>query len=273
LENGTDVAEFSESSLSIDLTRIGAICEEEWQAFLSDMDASPVPQKQDLRGFFLNWVAVFIPEAFPAPLQAKMSAWMAVQIDNSEAMNWSYVKPPLIGSTLFALTGNRWWLHIQLSNFADGGSLVRSFFHKSFALIAPRISFDEELVKRLDFGMKHAYFYMDVPLALYAVSQGDPEEKLVNLKRWQEGFMNTDEKNAVDGFVKGLPVINPLQYWMLEKTTYVAVRLGSFPVVSSSNSGLPLGIDFSAVWERVQEHPLCSASITLERAASAPTAT
>jgi hypothetical protein len=51
LENGTDVAEFSESSLSIDLTRIGAICEEEWQAFLSDMDAIPVPQKQDPRAF------------------------------------------------------------------------------------------------------------------------------------------------------------------------------------------------------------------------------
>jgi hypothetical protein len=101
----------------------------------------------------------------------------------------------------------------------------------------------------LDIGMKHAYFFMDVALALYAVSQGYPEEKLTNLKRWQEGFMNSAEKDAVEGFVNGLLVPNPLQYWMLENTTYVAMRMGSFPVATRSDR-LPLGIDFSTIWER-----------------------
>ncbi len=261
------MAEFQSSPLSLDLRRIGAVCEEEWQTFLEDMDAVPVPQRQDLRGFLLNWVAVFIPEAFPPSLQSKMSAWMSLQIDRSGAFDSSYVKPPLIGSTLFALTGDRWWLRIQLLNFADGGSLVRSFFHKSLALVAPRIAFDSDLLERLDIGMKSHYFYMDVPLALYAVAVGDSEEKIVNLKRWQEGFLNSHEKDAVDGFVNGHPVINPLQHWMLEKMTYVAMRFSSFPVASPSHNGLPLGTEFGDVWGRVQQHPLFASYIELRRGA------
>lgn len=259
------MAEFESSPLSLELGRIGTLCEEEWQAFLEDMDAVPIPQKQDLRGFLLNWVAVFIPEAFPASLQSKMTAWMEIQIDRSGALDWGYTKPPLIGSTLFALTDNRWWLRIQLLNFADGGSLVRSFFHKSLALVAPRIAFDSDLLERLDTGMKNHYFYMDVPLALYAVSVGDSEEKIVNLKRWQEGFLNSHEKDAVDGFIKGHPVINPLQHWMLEKMTYVAMRFASFPMASLSDNGLPLGMEFSSVWDRVQQHPLFSSYLELKR--------
>ena len=259
------MAEFETSSLSLDVSRIGALCVEEWESFLESMASVPVPQRQDLRGFFLNWVAVFIPEAFPSSLQSQMSTWMNAQIEASESANWGYVKPPLIGSTLFALTGSSWWLRIQLSNFADGGSLVRNFFHKSLGLVAPRITFDSYLVERLDFGMKAHYFYMDVALALYAVSLGDHETKIVNLKRWQEGFLNTHEKNAVDGFLNGSPVINPLQHWMLEKMTYVAMRLGSFPIAPPAYTGLPLGIKFSGVWEQMQAHPLFSSYIELKR--------
>lgn len=249
------MAEFTSSPLSIDLSRIAAICDEEWQYFLDDMDVTPVPQRQDLRGFFLNWVAVSIPQAFPASLQSTMCAWMEPQLDTRDS-TWGFVRPPLIGSTLFALTGNRRWLQVQFDNFADGGSLVRSFFHKSLALVAPRISFDLELLRRLDFGMKSVYFYMDVPLALYAVSLGDADEKLTNLRRWQEGFMNSQEKAAVEGYLKGLPVPNPLQHWFLEKMSYVGMRIGCFQITPPLNGGLPLGVTFSSVWELIQQHPL-----------------
>ena len=258
------MAEFSSSPLSIDLSRISAICDEEWQSFLDDMDITPVPQRQDLRGFFLNWVAVFIPQAFPASLQSAMVAWMEPQLDTRDS-TWGYVRPPLIGPTLFALTSNRGWLQVQFDNFADGGSLVRSFFHNSLALVAPRISFDQELLRRMDFGMKSVYFYMDVPLALYAISQGDTEEKLANLRRWQEGFMNSQEKAAVEGYLKGLPVPNPLQHWLLEKVSYVGMRIGCFQVRTPVSGGLPLGLGVSGVWQSMQEHPLFSPYIEIAR--------
>ena len=261
------MAEFTSSPLSIDLSRIAAICDEEWQSFFDDMDITPVPQRQDLRGFFLNWVAVFIPEAFPASLQSTMCTWMEPQLDTRDS-TWGYVRPPLIGSTLFALTGNRRWLQVQFDNFADGGSLVRSFFHKSLALVAPRISFDPELLRRMDFGMKNVYFYMDVPLALYAVSQRDTDEKLIDLKRWQEGFMNSEEKAAVEGYLKCIPVPNPLQHWLLEKMSYVGMRIGCFQVTAPANNGLPLGLGVSAVWESMQEHPLFSPYIEMTRGKS-----
>ena len=256
--------EFTSSPLSIDLSRIAVICDEEWESFLDDMDITPVPPRQDLRGFFLNWVAVFIPQAFPASLQSTMCGWMEPQLDSRNS-TWGYVRPPLIGSTLFALTGNRRWLQVQFDNFADGGSLVRTFFHKSLALVAPRVSFDQELLRRMDFAMKSVYFYMDVPLALYAVSQGGPEEKLANLRRWQEGFMNSLEKAAVEGYLKGLPVPNPLQHWLLEKMSYVGMRVGCFQVRTQVNIGLPLGLGVSAVWQRMQEHPLFSPYIEIAR--------
>ena len=257
------MAELTSSPLSIDLSRIAAICDEEWQSFLDDMDATPVPQRQDLRGFFLNWVAVFIPQAFSASLQSTMCAWMEPQLETRDS-SCGYVRPPLIGSTLFALTGNRRWLQVQFDNFADGGSQVRNFFHKSLALVAPRISFDQELLRRMDFGMKSVYFYMDVPLALYAVSQGDTDEKLANLRRWQGSFMNAAEKEVVDGFVGDQLVGNPLLPWLMEMTTYVALRLGCFPDAAREVM-LPLGVNFSAIWERIQEHPLFSSHIRLKR--------
>jgi hypothetical protein len=157
---------------------------------------------------------------------------------------------------------------VQFDNFADGGSLVRSFFHKSLALVAPRISFGPELLQRMDIGMKNVYFYMDVPLALYAVSQGDIDEKLANLRRWQEGFMNSQEKVAVEGYLKGLPVLNPLQHWLFEKMSYVGMRIGCFQVTSPLNGGLPLGVPFFSVWELIHLHPLFSPYIELNRGAS-----
>ena len=253
-------------TLSIDSNRVAAICKEEWQSFLEDMDIAPVPARQDLRGFFLNWVAVFLPDAFPTSLQGKMSAWMAPRLHTRDS-TWGYVRPPLIGSTLFALTGDDGWRQVQFDNFADGGSQVRSFFHRSLALVAPRITFDSELLRRLDFGMKHVYFFMDIPLALYAVSKGDPNEKLESLKRWQTGFMNSPEKEAVEGYLNGRLVANPLQHWISEKMSYVALRVACFPVATPAIAGLPLGIAISPVWERMQQHPLFSSHIKLVRKA------
>jgi hypothetical protein len=110
-------------TLFIDRSRIGTICEEEWASFLDDDYLTPVPERQDLCGFFLNWVAVFLPDAFPTSLQSRLSAWMEQQFDQPDS---GHVKPPLIGSTLFALTGDRHWLRIQFDNFADGGSQVET---------------------------------------------------------------------------------------------------------------------------------------------------
>ncbi len=139
------MAEFEASPLSIDLDRIAAVCEEEWAAFLSDMDIEPVPERQDFRGFLLNWVAVFAPEAFPPSLSDQMVDWM----ENGLAAGrweWRTVKRPFIGATLFALTGNTRWLRIQFNNFDNGGSQLRTFYHRTLALIAPSLTFDEDLI-------------------------------------------------------------------------------------------------------------------------------
>jgi hypothetical protein len=54
-----------------------------------------------------------------------------------------------------------------------------------------------------------------------------------------------------------------MQYWLLEKMTYVAMRLASFPQTQDGATGLPLGVELSTVWERVQRHPLFSSYISL----------
>jgi hypothetical protein len=262
------VPEFSSHPLSIDTGRLSAICEEEWELFLHDMPLNPVPQIQDRRGFFLNLVSVFVPEALPTSLQSAMSAWMESQLD-ANGFSWQYAKPALIGSTLFALTGSQDWLRLQTENFADGEANVRSFLHKSLALVSPKISFDAELAQHLDFGMKKGYFYMDVPLALYAVAQGDAEEKLQNLRRWQEGSMNTNEQEVVEALINGHPARNPLQSWITEKLTYTALRTSCLPSTRALNVGLPLGIELSTVLERMEGHPLFGPYVELRRDADA----
>jgi hypothetical protein len=249
------------ANLKVDPERIGALCEDEWYAFLNDIEITPVPQVQDLRGFFLNWVAVFMPEAFPPILKERMSSWMTGFLREERDLNWSYVRPPLIGSALFALTGERNWLKLQIDNFADGGSTVRSFFHKSLALAAPQLTFDFELIFRLDHGMKVPYFFMEIPLALYIISPGDLDFKRKNFKRWQEGFLNHGEKEMVDAFLKGLPVHNPLLSWLVQGSNYAALRLGSIVESTSGNPAAMRHLAMSTVWERITPHPMFGAYI------------
>jgi hypothetical protein len=253
--------ETTSSTLCLDLDRVAVMCEEEWQCFLDDMELDPVPELQDLRGFFLNWVAVFLPEAFPPSLQSAMSVWMEPQLRCGTM--WACVRPPLIGSTLFALTDESRWLEVQFRNFADGGSEVRSFFHRTLALVAPCMSFTPELVERLDLGLRRVYFFMDVPLALYAVSSGNAEEKLVNLATWQGYSMNPEEKTAIEGYLKGEAVSNPLQPWLLRMMTYVALRMGCSAATESTNLALSLSGGLPAIWERMRCHKLFAPYIRL----------
>lgn len=259
------MAEFDSCPLSIDLDRIGVICADEWQSLLDDMNLEPIPERQDFRGFLLNWVATFAPEAFPQTLLDEMAEWMEVgsAVGPSE---WRMVKRPFIGATLFALTGNTRWLRIQFNNFANGDSQLRSFFHRTLGLVAPRLTFDEDLIARLEAGLRHRYFVMSPPLVLYAVSLGDVEEKIANLTAWKAAYpMNADEEKTVTQFLRGEPAPNPLQSWLLRSSSYVALRLGAQGGIPSQSVRLPIGLGFSEVWERVQKHPLTSGSVSLAR--------
>ncbi len=227
------MSEFSSSYLLIDLDRVATACEEEWQSILADMDIDPVPERQDFRGFFLNWVAVFAPEAFPPALSNKMARWMEDEsaIRPSE---WRIVKRPFIGATLFALTGSTRWLRIQLSNFDYGDSQLRSFYHRTLALIAPRLVFDADLIARLEAGLRSRYFQMSLPLILYAVSKGDPEQKMSNFRSWKIAYpMNRGEEETVARFLNDDAAPNPLQSWFLANNSYIALRLCCQDVGSS----------------------------------------
>jgi hypothetical protein len=130
------------------------------------------------------------------------------------------------------------------------------------------MSFDSELVARLDYGLKVPYFMMDTPLVLYAVSQGAPEQKLSNLKKWRKCyFMNTAEEETVDRFLKGAPARNPLQSWLLRNTSYTALRIGCYPSGTPSETTLPLGAARADIWNRMDQHPLFSAYVKLDRPA------
>lgn len=259
------MTEVASTDLSIDHGRIRAICEEEWCSFLADLQVAPIPERQDLRASLLNWVAVFLPEAFPSRLAFQMAAWME-EHQATDRTVWGFAKPPLIGATLFALTDDPSWLRVQRAYFDYGGSQLRSFLHQSLALVAPRMYFDSDLIARLDNGLKLAYFFMDTPLVLYAVAKGDPAEKLGNLKKWQESyFMNPCEKGTVDGLLKGAPVENPLQYRLFRNTSYVTLRLSCQPNSLPADTKLPLGVALSDIWTRLDEHPLFSPHVKLEQ--------
>jgi hypothetical protein len=58
------MVEIASASLSIDLSRIAAICEEEWPAFLDEVGIDPIPERQDLRAFFLNWVGASLSDVW-----------------------------------------------------------------------------------------------------------------------------------------------------------------------------------------------------------------
>jgi hypothetical protein len=227
------------------------------------MDIEPVPERQDFRGFFLNWVAVFAPEAYPLSLSDQM-AWMENGWGGGRA-EWRMVKRPFVGATLFALTGSTRWLRIQFNNFDYGGSQLRSFYHRTLALIAPRLTFDQDLIDRLGAGLQRRYFVMAPPLVLYAVSRGEVEEKRENLRAWQTAYpMNPDEAETVASLLNGDAARNPLQSWLLRNTAYVALRLGSQSAESHNTIRLPIGLGFAEVWSRIERHPLMAGWVKLQ---------
>lgn len=251
------------SDLSIDLSRLVEVCKEEWRAFLLDVPVDPIPERQDLRAFLLNWVAVFVPEVFQfCSLQAEMAQWMEDFMAEAQSV-WRFAKPPLIGSALFALTGEPYWLRAQREYFDYGGAQVRSFLHDSLALVAPKMSFDEELMRRLDHGMKVPYFFMDTPLVLFALSRGDLDDKMAFFRKCKDRFMNSREEETVNAFLEGEHVRNPLNSWMLANTSYVLLRLGCHVTARSGEMVLPLGVELATVWSRVQSHPLMEGTIKL----------
>src|SRR5262245_7487445 len=100
------------NSLSINLGHIASMCREEWSALVDDIHLEPIPERQDLRGFFLNWVAAFIPEAFPNDLRLSIESWLRdFEEEDSSPFGWSKVL--LVRATLFALTDNVEWLRIH----------------------------------------------------------------------------------------------------------------------------------------------------------------
>lgn len=69
-----DLPAHASHSLFIDRSRIETICEEEWASFLDDNHLTPVPEQQDLRGFFLNWVAAMAKRTRPASTHSLRSS-------------------------------------------------------------------------------------------------------------------------------------------------------------------------------------------------------
>ena len=267
--------EFASTSLFIDISHVAQVCEEEWRSFVEDNELDPIPERQDLRGFLLNWVAVFLPEAFPHstesphPLVLEMAGWMEAQ-EKLDHPVFGFMKPPFIGATLFALTGDEFFLRCQTENFAYGGSQERILLQRSLTLVAPRMSFNEELVARLNYCMKISYFFMSTPLLLYAVSVGDSDSKIDQFNKWKNSFfMNTEEERIVDCFLAGEAAENPLESWLLRNTTYVMLRLASSSI--SSPTKVPLGLLLSDVWERVGEHPLFAPYVRLIRTGGSET--
>ena len=48
----------------------------------------PIPERQDLRAFFLNWVAVFVP-GVPSSLTGQMAAWMG-EHESADETVWGF---------------------------------------------------------------------------------------------------------------------------------------------------------------------------------------
>jgi hypothetical protein len=256
------MAESETSPLLIDRARVRVACQQEWEVFVAASALRPIPEGQDQRAFFLNWVAEFMPEAFPQDLIPGMWSFVENALSDSDPFAWC--RPLLIETTLFALTGG-WNSHqTHVSYFDYGGSFDRAFLHQTLALVAPALCFDAELTARLERCLSIPFLHMDYGLALYGVSQGSRDVKLANLKRWREAFfMNTSEAEIVDRFLEKQLAHNPLVGYLLRNTSYVTLRIGCEQTGLGTDDSLDLRYSLSDVWTRVANHPLYASYIEL----------
>jgi hypothetical protein len=248
----------------LDRSRLDRILWQLWTEYQRDFEVRPITEIQDLRAFSILWVSTFVPEVVSVPFRNALTraVWQYRARNDYASFCASRILP--MEAALYALTGEDSCLEIVT---------------ESLALVANRLVFDAEMLRRIAHNLEVKHFFCEWPVILFATSKGDPDSKRQQVRKWLDTYdLNGDERDVLQKLVRGLWVVNPFLNRLLRTQQFMTLRLaGSIAAPAETPVQLPMSppdqgeldlyddpLDISVVWKRLSGHPLTAAMIKIE---------
>jgi len=264
----------------VDRYRMDCVLWQLWTEYQRDFEVAPIGELQDLRAFSILWISTFIPEVVSVRLRTTLAREVGRYRERPDYSIFCWIRTLPIEAALYVLTGKVTWLDTIRFNLDHHKLSLREIVTESLALVANRLVFDAEMLRRIAHNLEVAHGFCEWPVILFATSRGVPTSKRQQIQNWLESCdVRGDDREVLEKLVRGHWVTNPFLYRLLRIQQFLTLRLaGPIPAPTEPPSQLSLlppdqgeldlydgSPDISAeVWKRLSEHPLTSSLIKIE---------
>lgn len=281
----------------LDIVRLGLLVRQELAQFHSHFSERPVTELQDLRAFFVAWMAVFLPEVFDRPMVQSLtdridSYW---QQDCFRYSGWYKTSPLEVAA--YSLTQDYRYLGVCLANIDHHNSHLRPLVITSLSLIANQLAFsNEELLSRTLNNLKVGQDATGC-IAILLAACGEALNKHDVFAHWLtlDYEPRSSDWDCVQSIVAGDNIANPFLYHWLWILGHVALRLAETPpllppqqqllfelpdhsAASATDQKVLFPIDpvmpiMAKAYQRMRQHPLAASFLRLDSSKDRPPAT
>jgi hypothetical protein len=265
---------------AVERRRMECVLWQLWTEYQRDFEVAPIREVQDLRAFSILWISTFIPEVVSVRFRSTLASEVGRYRDRPDYNIFGWIRTLPIEAALYVLTGEVTWLETIRFNLDHHNSSRREIVTESLALVANRLVFDAEMLKRTAHNLEVAHGVCEWPVILFATSRGDPALKRQQIRDWLASFdVRGHECEVLEKLVRGHWVTNPFLNRLLRTQQFLTLRLaGPIPTRATPPSKLSLlppdqgeldlddgSPDVAAeVWKRLSEHPLTSSLVKIE---------
>lgn len=229
----------------------------ELRAFHSNFDVAPVPVEQELRAGAIGWIATFAPKAISPHGKEELRRVSTAARDRMDFKHFGWYRVPYLDVAQYSLDGDISSLSTMIDNIDHHDSSLRSSLHGPLALIAPRLSLDDNnLSGCIESCLSSGYMYNDSLMCIFAALNDDHERKLTLARKWRMmTSLNPQDIKTLDLVLAGELISNALiADEFSEVLRYIFCRLLD-PDVPDALPGqqldLPLSSEDCPIWQEM----------------------
>ena len=244
-------------SFPINQDRLSRIIKSEFELWVNSFGKGTVTAAQELRAFFVQWVAVFAPECFDHSLVEKISTFVSRAKRHADFRSKTWYELLPIEIALYALSSDPYWVRTAQLNLNHHNSTLRDMVQESLLLVVDRIRFDDaEWLARVTDNLASWHGGSVDTVLFLCMAQGDSETKKTQITRWlDQGNMSPQDREKLEAFSSHWFARNPFLYKTTRSACYILLRLASREVPHERQLELPI-ISVETIWRRMTNHPI-----------------
>ncbi len=243
----------------------------ELRAFHSNFDVAPVPVEQELRAGAIGWIATFAPKAISLRGKEELRKVSTAARDRADFRHFGWYRVPYLDVAQYSLDGDNSNLSTVIDNIDHHNSSLRSSLHGPLALIAPRLSLDDNnLSGRMESCFKSSSMYNDSLMCIFVALNDNQERKLALIRKWRTmNSLSPQDIKLLDLILTGGLISNALiADGFSAVLRYIFCRFLD-PEVSKALPGQQLDLlpdsEECPVWQEMAAHPLVGSLVSAKR--------